>query len=84
MGLMLLIFCNLSGCEQLVSCPTHIASNMLDLVMTDVPHTEDVFDGIPLCTSHHCFVSSVLRIEQSVPEYNVISAVFLKHRTASR
>ena len=29
-------FCNLSGCEQLVRCPTHIAGNRLDLVMTDV------------------------------------------------
>ena len=30
-------FCNLSGCEQLVRCPTHIAGNRLDLVITDVP-----------------------------------------------
>ena len=28
-------FCNLAGCEQLVHCPTHIAANRLDLVMTD-------------------------------------------------
>ena len=27
-------FLNLSGCEQLVRCPTHIADNKLDLVMT--------------------------------------------------
>ena len=27
-------FCNLSGCKQLVRCPTHIAGNRLDLVMT--------------------------------------------------
>ena len=30
-------FCNLSGCGQSVRCPTHIASNRLDLVMTDAP-----------------------------------------------
>ena len=35
----------------------------------------------PLGTSDHCFVSCVLRIEQSVPEYNVRSTVFPKHRT---
>ena len=29
-------FCSQSGCEQLVRCPTHIAGNRLDLVMTDV------------------------------------------------
>ena len=36
--------------------------------------------GTPLCSSDHCFVSCVLRVEQSVPEYNVRSTVFLKHR----
>ena len=28
-------FCNLSGCEQLVHLPTHIADNRLNLVMTN-------------------------------------------------
>ena len=30
-------FCNLSGCEPLVRCPTHITSNRLDFAMTDAP-----------------------------------------------
>ena len=47
-------FRNLSGCEQLVRGPTHIAGNRLDLVITDVP---DLVDG----TSDHCFVSCVTR-----------------------
>ena len=64
-------FCNLSGCEQLVRCPTHIASNRFDLVMTCVPDIVDVVVGIPLGTSDHCFGSCVLCVEQSVPEYNV-------------
>ena len=38
-------FCNLSGCEQLVRCPTHIASNRLDLEMSDVPDIVDVVVG---------------------------------------
>ena len=76
-----LIFCNLSGCEQLVSCHTHIAGNRLDLVMTDASDIVDVFVGSPLGTSDHCFVSCVLRVQQSVPEYNIRSIVFLMHRT---
>ena len=35
-----------------------------------------MFVGTPLC-----FVSCVLRVEQSVPGYNVRSIAFLKHRT---
>ena len=61
--------------------PTHIAGNRLDLVMTDVPDIVDAVVGTPLCTSDHCFASSVLRVGQSVPEYNVRSMVFLKYRT---
>ena len=68
-------FCNLSGCEQLVLCPTQIAGNRLDLVMTDVLDI-DVFVGPPLGTSDHCFVSCVLRVEQSVPECNIRSTSF--------
>ena len=74
-------FCNLSGCEQLVRGPTHIAFNRLYRVMTDVPDIVDVVVGTPHSTSDHCFVSCVLRAEQSVLEYNVRSIVFSKHRT---
>ena len=81
MGVMLLIFCNLSGCEQLVRCPIHIAGNRLDLVMKDALNIVDVFVGTPLGTSDDCLASSVLRAEQYVPEHNVRSTVFLKHRT---
>ena len=35
MGVMLLIFANLSGRKQLARCSTHIAGSRLDLVMTD-------------------------------------------------
>ena len=68
------------GCEQLVRCRTHIAGNRLDFMMTDVPDILDVF-GTPLETTDHCFVSCVLRVEQSVPKYNVRSTAFIKHRT---
>ena len=74
-------FCNLSRCEQLVRCPTHIAGSRLDLVMTDAYDIVDVFVGTPQGTSGHGFVSCELRVEQSAPKYNVISTVFLKHRT---
>ena len=49
--------------------------------MTDIPDKVDLVVGTQLGTSDHCFVSCVLRVEQSVPEYNVRSTVFLKHRT---
>ena len=58
-------FCNLSGCDQLVHGPTHIAGNKLDLVMTDAPGIVDVFIGTPLRTSEQSFVSCVLWVEQS-------------------
>ena len=51
--------------------------------MTDVPDIADVVVGTPLGTLDHCFVSCVLHVEQSVREFNVRSAVFLKHRTNS-
>ena len=62
-------------------CPTHIAGNRLHLVLTDIPDIVDVVVGTPLSTSNHWFVSCVLRVEQSVLEYNVKSTVLLKHRT---
>ena len=40
--------CNLPDCEELVCCPTHIAGNTLDLVMTDVPDILDVVVDTPL------------------------------------
>ena len=43
-------FSILSCCEQLVHGPTHIASNRLDLVMTDVHDIVDVVFGTPLGT----------------------------------
>ena len=55
-------FSNQSGCEQLVLCPTHIAGNRLDLVMTDAPDIVDVFVGTPLRASGRCFVGCVLRV----------------------
>ena len=76
-----LCFCNLSGCEQLACCPTHIASYRHDLVMTDAEDIVDVFVGSPPESCDHCSVSCVLRVQQSVPEYNVRSTVFMKHRT---
>ena len=65
----------------MVCCPTHIARDRLDLVMTDVPDIVAVFVGTPLGTSDHCFVSCVHEVEQSVQEYNIRSTLLLKHYT---
>ena len=59
--------------------PTHIASNRLVLVMTDVPDIVDVVVGTSLGASDHCFVSCVLCVDHSVLKYNVRSTDFLKH-----
>ena len=50
-------------------------------MMTNARDIVDVFVGTPLGTSDHCFVSCVLRVEQSVQEENVRSTAFLKHHT---
>ena len=80
---MVLIFCNLSGCEQLVRCPTPIAGSRLNLVMMDVPDIVDVFAGTPLGTSDNCFVNCVLQLEQFELEYNIRGIVFLKHQVSN-
>ena len=49
--------------------------------MKDVSDTVDVFVGTPMGASDHCYVSCVLRVEQSVPEYNIRSILFLKYPT---
>ena len=49
--------------------------------MTDVPGRVDVFVSTPLGNSDHCFVSCVLRVEQSMTEYNVIITAFPKYST---
>ena len=53
-------FCNLAGCEQMVRGATHIAGNLLDLVMTDAPDVVNVSLGSPLGTSDHCFINCYL------------------------
>ena len=76
MGMILLIFVICQVGEQLVGGPTHIAGKRLDLAMTEVPEIVYMVVGTPLGTSDHCFVSCLLRVEHSVPEYNVRSTVF--------
>ena len=62
-------------------CAVLLSANRLDRVMTDVRDIVDVVVCTLLGTSDRCFVSCVLRVEQSVPDFNVRSAVFLKHCT---
>ena len=49
-------FCSLSGCEQLIRCPSHISGNRLNLVMVDVPDILDVFFSI------HCQLSLLCQL----------------------
>ena len=77
-GMMLLIFAIRLVVSSFFAVPlTLLVGNRIDLVMTDAP---DLYVGTPLGSSDYCFVICVLRVEQSVPKYN-IRTVFLKHRT---
>ena len=67
-GVMRMIFEICQVVSSWCSVPLIFLGNRLDLVMTDVPDIVDVVVGTPLGTSDHCFVSCVLRVEQSVPE----------------
>ena len=62
-------------------CLTDIAGNRLDLVVIDAICIIDVIVGTPLGTSDHRIVSCMLHLEQSKPENNVRSTVFLNHPT---
>ena len=61
--------------KEVFVCVTHIAGNRCDHVMTDGSDRVDVFVCTPL------FVKCGLRVEQSVPKYNVRSTVFKGDRT---
>ena len=45
-----------SGCEQMVTEPTHIDGEVLELVLTDVPDIVGVQVGSPVRTSNHSAV----------------------------
>ena len=69
----------LSGCDQLVVCPTHARGGILDLLMTDVPDLIRVAVVAHIGNSDHSSLSAVISTAQAVPNLCVSSKVFLKH-----
>ena len=73
-------FSNLSGCEQIVSSPTHVSGNRLDLCFTDVPGVVNIDIVPPLGTSDHSTLSIKLHTDFILPNLSYSRTVFLKSR----
>ena len=71
-------FATVSGCDQLVVCPTHAHGGTLDLLMTDVPNLERVAVVAPIGNSDHSSLSAVISMAQAVPNLCASRKVFLK------
>ena len=64
-GVAALNFATVAGCTQLVTESTHVAGNVLDLVMTDVPDLTRVAVQAPLGSSDHSSLAIVLSTAQA-------------------
>ena len=73
-GLKKTVIITVYNCLKAKSLP-HQSHNMHD-TLKNWQHGS--FVGTPMGTSDYCLVSCVLRVEQSVKEYNIRSTVFLK------
>ena len=78
-GILAFDFATVSGCDQLVVCPTHACGGTLDLLMTDVPGLVLVSVVAPIGNSDHSSLSAVISVAQAVPNLCVSRKVFLKH-----
>ena len=54
-------FGTVSGCDQLVVCPTHARGGTLDLLMTDVPDLVRLAVVAPICSSDHSSLPEAFR-----------------------
>ena len=66
-GVVAFDFATVSGCDQLVVCPTHAHDGTLDLLMTDVTDLVLVAVVAPIGNSAHSSLSAVISIAQAVP-----------------
>ena len=73
-------FSNQTGCEQLVSGPTHNHGGILDLLMTNVPDLVSVSVVAPVGGSDHSSLSISLNVRQRTPNFTIRKKVFLKSR----
>ena len=73
-------FATVSGCDQLVVCPTHACGGTPDLLMTDVPDLVRVAVVAPIGNLDHSSLSAVISTAQAVPHLKASRKVFLKHQ----
>ena len=73
-------FTTVSGCDQLVVCPTNARGGTLDLLMTDVPDLVRVSVIAPIGNSDRSSLSAVISMAQAVPNLCVSRKGFLKHQ----
>ena len=78
-GVAAFYFATVSGCDQLVVCPTHARGGTLDL-MADVPDLVWVSVVAPIGNSDHSSLSAVISMAQAVPNLCVSRQVFFKHQ----
>ena len=79
-GVAAFYFATVSGCDQLVVCPTHARGGSLDLLMSDVPDLVWVAVVAPIGNSDLSSLSVVISMAQAVPNLCVSRKVFLKHQ----
>ena len=73
-------FATVSGCDQLVVCPTYARGGTLDLLMTDVPDLVRVSVVAPIGNSEHSSLLAVISMAQAAPNLCISMKVFLKHQ----
>ena len=73
-------FATVSGCDQLIVCPTNARGGILDLLMTDVPDVIRVAVVAPIGNSDLSSLSAVISTAQAVPNLCFSRKVFVKHQ----
>ena len=63
-----LVFASSSGCEQMVTDPTHIDEGIFDLVLTDAHDLVEVRVGYLVGTSDHSAIFIVVMLEKAIPQ----------------
>ena len=71
-------FASLSGTDQIISEPTHILGNCLDLVFTDVRGLVVSSVGAPIGKSDHFSISCNLKVVQSISNITISQKVYIK------
>ena len=79
-GIAALNFTNETGCEQLVTQPTHISGNRLDLFITDVPGICRVSVEPQIGSSDHFSVAARVTLNSPLPDFTVSKRVHLMSR----